>query len=71
MVYPPGAHGTVASRFALPSGHRRFHKKTAQFAIDTLVEMLSRVGKPVRLTIGGASTATAPQAANRTPVAAR
>lgn len=28
------------------------NKKTAKFAIDTLVEMLSRVGKPVRLAIG-------------------
>ncbi len=28
------------------------NKKTAKFTIDTLVEMLSRAGKPVRLTIG-------------------
>ena len=28
------------------------NKKTAKFTIDTLVEMLSRVGTPVRLTIG-------------------
>ena len=28
------------------------NKKTAKFTIDTLVEMLSRVGKPVRLAIG-------------------
>jgi predicted XRE-type DNA-binding protein len=28
------------------------NKKTAKFKIDTLVEMLSRVGKPVRLAIG-------------------
>jgi predicted XRE-type DNA-binding protein len=28
------------------------NKKTAKFTIDTLVEMLSRVGKPVRLVIG-------------------
>ena len=28
------------------------NKKTAKFTIDTLVEMLSRVGKPVKLTIG-------------------
>jgi predicted XRE-type DNA-binding protein len=27
------------------------NKKTAKFTIDTLVEMLSRVGKPVRLAI--------------------
>lgn len=27
------------------------NKKTAKFTIDTLVEMLSRVGKPVRLTV--------------------
>jgi predicted XRE-type DNA-binding protein len=27
------------------------NKKTAKFSIDTLVEMLSRVGKPVRLAI--------------------
>ena len=27
------------------------NKKTAKFTIDTLVEMLSRVGKPVKLTI--------------------
>ncbi|HEX3745937.1 MAG TPA: XRE family transcriptional regulator [Bryobacteraceae bacterium] len=27
------------------------NKKTAQFTIDTLVEMLSRVGKPVKLAI--------------------
>lgn len=27
-------------------------KKTAKFTIDTLVEMLSRVGKPDKLTIG-------------------
>ncbi|MGA2970802.1 MAG: XRE family transcriptional regulator, partial [Acidimicrobiales bacterium] len=26
-------------------------KKTAKFTIDTLVEMLSRAGKPVRLAI--------------------
>jgi predicted XRE-type DNA-binding protein len=28
------------------------NKKTAKFTIDTLVEMLSRVGKPVKLTVG-------------------
>jgi len=28
------------------------NKKTAKFTIDTLVEMLSRVGRPVRLSIG-------------------
>jgi predicted XRE-type DNA-binding protein len=28
------------------------NQKTAKFTIDTLVEMLSRVGKPVRLSIG-------------------
>ena len=28
------------------------NKKTAKFTIDTLVEMLSRVGKPVRLSVG-------------------
>jgi predicted XRE-type DNA-binding protein len=28
-------------------------KKASKFTIDTLVEMLSRVGKPVRLAIGG------------------
>jgi predicted XRE-type DNA-binding protein len=28
------------------------NKKTAKFTIDTLVEMLSRVGKPVRVVIG-------------------
>ncbi len=28
------------------------NKKTAKFTIDTLVQMLSRVGKPVRLAIG-------------------
>jgi predicted XRE-type DNA-binding protein len=28
------------------------NKKTAKFTIDTLVEMLSRIGKPVRLAIG-------------------
>jgi predicted XRE-type DNA-binding protein len=27
------------------------NRKTAKFSIDTLVEMLSRVGKPVRLEI--------------------
>lgn len=27
--------------------------KTAKFTIDTLVEMLGRVGKPVRLAVGG------------------
>jgi predicted XRE-type DNA-binding protein len=27
------------------------NKKTAKFTIDSLVEMLSRVGKPVRLTV--------------------
>ena len=27
-------------------------KQTAKFTIDTLVEMLSRIGKPVKLTIG-------------------
>ncbi len=28
------------------------NKKVSKFTIDTLVDMLSRVGKPVRLTIG-------------------
>lgn len=28
------------------------NKKTTKFTLDTLVEMLSRVGKPVRLAIG-------------------
>jgi len=28
------------------------NKKTAKFTIDTLVEMLSRVGRPVRLVVG-------------------
>lgn len=28
------------------------NKKTAKFTIDTLVEMLSRVGKPVRFSVG-------------------
>jgi predicted XRE-type DNA-binding protein len=28
------------------------NKKTAKFTIDTLVEMLARVGKPVRLVVG-------------------
>ena len=28
------------------------NKKTAKFAIDALVEMLSRAGKPVKLAIG-------------------
>jgi predicted XRE-type DNA-binding protein len=28
------------------------NRKTAKFTIDTLVEMLSRAGKPVKLTIG-------------------
>ena len=28
------------------------NQKTARFTIDTLVEMLSRVGKPVRLEVG-------------------
>jgi predicted XRE-type DNA-binding protein len=28
------------------------HKKTAKFTIDALVEMLSRIGKPVRLAVG-------------------
>jgi len=28
------------------------NKKTAKFTIDTLVEMLSRIGKPVRLAVG-------------------
>jgi len=28
------------------------NRKTAKFSIDTLVEMLSRVGKPVRLAVG-------------------
>ena len=28
------------------------NKKTGKFTIDTLVEMLSRVGKPVKLAIG-------------------
>jgi predicted XRE-type DNA-binding protein len=28
------------------------NKKTSKFTIDTLVEMLSRVGKPVKLAIG-------------------
>jgi predicted XRE-type DNA-binding protein len=27
-------------------------QKTAKFTIDTLVEMLSRAGKPVRLVVG-------------------
>ncbi|NOV26564.1 helix-turn-helix domain-containing protein [Cupriavidus necator] len=29
------------------------NRKTSKFTIDTLVEMLSRIGKPVRLAIGG------------------
>jgi predicted XRE-type DNA-binding protein len=29
------------------------NKKMAEFTIDTLVEMLSRIGKPVNLTIEG------------------
>jgi predicted XRE-type DNA-binding protein len=28
------------------------NQKTAKFTIDTLIEMLSRVGKPVRLAVG-------------------
>lgn len=28
------------------------NRKTAKFSIDTLVELLSRVGKPVRLAVG-------------------
>ncbi len=28
------------------------HKKTTKFTIDTLVEMLSRIGRPVRLAVG-------------------
>jgi predicted XRE-type DNA-binding protein len=28
------------------------NKKTSKFTIDTLVEMLSRVGKPVKLSVG-------------------
>lgn len=28
------------------------NKKTSKFTIDTLVEMLSRVGKPVKLALG-------------------
>ena len=28
------------------------NRKTAKFTIDTLVEMMSRIGKPVRLAIG-------------------
>ena len=28
------------------------NKKTAKFTIDTLVEMLSRIGKPVKLAVG-------------------
>jgi predicted XRE-type DNA-binding protein len=28
------------------------NRKTAKFTIDTLVEMLSRIGKPVRLAVG-------------------
>ena len=28
------------------------NRKTAKFTIDTLVEMLSRVGKPVKLAVG-------------------
>jgi predicted XRE-type DNA-binding protein len=28
------------------------NRKTAKFTIDTLVEMLSRAGKPVRLSVG-------------------
>ena len=28
------------------------NRKTAKFSIDTLVEMLSRVGKPVKLAVG-------------------
>lgn len=28
------------------------NKKTAKFTIDALVEMLSRIGKPVRLSVG-------------------
>lgn len=28
------------------------NRKTSKFTIDTLVEMLSRIGKPVRLAVG-------------------
>jgi predicted XRE-type DNA-binding protein len=28
------------------------NKKSSKFTIDTLVEMLSRVGKPVKLAVG-------------------
>jgi hypothetical protein len=28
------------------------NRKTAKFSIDTLVEMLSRIGKPVKLAVG-------------------
>jgi predicted XRE-type DNA-binding protein len=28
------------------------NKKTSKFTIDTLVEMLSRIGKPVKLAVG-------------------
>jgi predicted XRE-type DNA-binding protein len=28
------------------------NKKTAKFTIDTLVEMMSRIGKPVTLAVG-------------------
>jgi predicted XRE-type DNA-binding protein len=28
------------------------NKKTAKFTIDTLIEMMSRIGKPVTLAVG-------------------
>jgi predicted XRE-type DNA-binding protein len=44
-----------AAQILMVSGRRVsdvVNQKTSKFTIDTLVEMLSRVGKPVRLAVG-------------------
>jgi predicted XRE-type DNA-binding protein len=42
---------TIWLRRAHPRVSDVINQKTAKFTIDTLVEMLSRVGKPVKLAI--------------------
>ena len=46
------AEGAGIRMVARPRVADVVNKKTAKFTIDTLVEMLSRVGKPVKLAVG-------------------
>ena len=47
-----GRRGANSEGVARPRVSDVVNQKTAKFTIDTLVEMLSRVGKPVRLAVG-------------------